>query len=89
MIPGIGKSMATKIVEIMDSGHLRKLDQFGESVSVLELFTNIWGVGAKTAQLWYQQVRLDGRTNEPVKNRPSQMDWSQMIDLSNVQWTIE
>ncbi|XP_062865816.1 DNA polymerase lambda [Trichomycterus rosablanca] len=65
-IPGIGKSMATKIVEIMDSGHLRKLDQFGEAVPVLELFTNIWGVGAKTAQLWYQQ---GFRTLEDIRTK--------------------
>uniref|UniRef100_A0A3B5Q6A6 DNA polymerase lambda n=1 Tax=Xiphophorus maculatus TaxID=8083 RepID=A0A3B5Q6A6_XIPMA len=54
-IPGIGKRMADKIEEIMESGHLRKLDHIGEAVPVLELFTNIWGAGAKTAQLWYQQ----------------------------------
>ncbi|XP_022611420.1 DNA polymerase lambda [Seriola dumerili] len=54
-IPGIGKRMADKIDEIMESGHLRKLDHIGEAVPVLELFTNIWGAGAKTAQLWYQQ----------------------------------
>lgn len=50
--------MADKIDEIMESGHLRKLDHIGEAVPVLELFTNIWGAGAKTAQLWYQQVKL-------------------------------
>lgn len=49
--------MADKIDEIMESGHLRKLDHIGEDVPVLELFTNIWGAGSKTAQLWYQQVR--------------------------------
>lgn len=54
-IPGIGKRMADKIEEIMESGHLRKLDHMGEAVPVLELFTNIWGAGAKTAQQWYQQ----------------------------------
>lgn len=59
-IPGIGKRMADKIDEIMESGHLRKLDHIGEAVPVLELFTNIWGAGAKTAQLWYQQVQLTG-----------------------------
>lgn len=48
--------MADKIDEIMESGHLRKLDHIGEAVPVLELFSNIWGAGAKTAQLWYQQV---------------------------------
>lgn len=55
-IPGIGKRMADKIEEIMESGRLRKLDYIGEAVPVLELFSNIWGAGAKTAQLWYQQV---------------------------------
>lgn len=51
--------MADKIDEIMESGHLRKLDHIGEAVPVLELFTNIWGAGTKTAQLWYQQVKLN------------------------------
>lgn len=49
--------MADKIEEIMESGHLRKLDHIGEAVPVLELFMNIWGAGTKTAQLWYQQVK--------------------------------
>ncbi|KAM6185878.1 DNA polymerase lambda [Rhynchocyon petersi] len=54
-IPGIGKRMAEKVVEILESGHLRKLDHISESVPVLELFSNIWGVGTRTAQMWYQQ----------------------------------
>ncbi|NXT76401.1 DPOLL polymerase, partial [Zapornia atra] len=54
-IPGIGKRMAEKILEILDTGHLRKLDHISESVPVLELFSNIWGAGVKTAQMWYQQ----------------------------------
>ncbi|XP_011537958.1 DNA polymerase lambda isoform X6 [Homo sapiens] len=54
-IPGIGKRMAEKIIEILESGHLRKLDHISESVPVLELFSNIWGAGTKTAQMWYQQ----------------------------------
>ncbi|XP_076981915.1 DNA polymerase lambda isoform X2 [Tamandua tetradactyla] len=54
-IPGIGKRMAEKIVEILESGHLRKLDHISESVPVLEIFSNIWGAGTKTAQMWYQQ----------------------------------
>lgn len=55
-IPGVGKRMAEKIMEILESGHLRKLDHINESVPVLELFSNIWGAGTKTAQMWYQQV---------------------------------
>ncbi|KAM4031434.1 DNA polymerase lambda isoform 1-T2 [Anomaloglossus baeobatrachus] len=54
-IPGIGKKMAEKIDEILDSGHLRKIDHISESVSILEVFSNIWGAGVKTAQNWYQQ----------------------------------
>ncbi|XP_068875974.1 DNA polymerase lambda isoform X1 [Aphelocoma coerulescens] len=54
-IPGIGKRMAEKILEILESGHLRKLDHISERVPVLELFSNIWGAGVKTAQMWYQQ----------------------------------
>lgn len=54
-IPGVGKRMAEKIVEILESGHLRKLDHISESVPVLERFSNIWGAGTKTAQMWYQQ----------------------------------
>ncbi|NWW50133.1 DPOLL polymerase, partial [Pedionomus torquatus] len=54
-IPGIGKRMAEKVLEILESGHLRKLDHISESVPVLELFSNIWGAGVKTAQMWYQQ----------------------------------
>ncbi|NXY87964.1 DPOLL polymerase, partial [Alcedo cyanopectus] len=57
-IPGIGKRMAEKILEILESGHLRKLDHISESVPVLELFSSIWGAGVKTAQIWYQQVSL-------------------------------
>ncbi|XP_055107531.1 DNA polymerase lambda isoform X4 [Symphalangus syndactylus] len=56
-IPGIGKRMAEKIIEILESGHLRKLDHISDSVPVLELFSNIWGAGTKTAQMWYQQVQ--------------------------------
>nr|XP_048295074.1 DNA polymerase lambda isoform X3 [Myodes glareolus] len=54
-IPGIGKRMAEKIKEILESGHLRKLDHISDSVPVLELFSNIWGAGTKTAQMWYHQ----------------------------------
>ncbi|XP_008580224.1 PREDICTED: DNA polymerase lambda isoform X2 [Galeopterus variegatus] len=54
-IPGIGKRMAEKIIEILESGHLRKLDHISESVPVLELFSNIWGAGTKTAKMWYHQ----------------------------------
>lgn len=78
-IPGIGKSMADKIDEIMESGHLRKLDHIGEAVPVLELFTNIWGAGAKTAQLWYQQ---GFRTLEDIRTK-AHLSHTQKIGLKH------
>lgn len=67
--------MADKIDEIMESGHLRKLDHIGEAVPVLELFTNIWGAGAKTAQLWYQQVKLTSSTeNMSLRNNLARLN---------------
>lgn len=54
-IPGVGKRVAEKVMEILESGHLRKLDHISDSVPVLELFSNIWGAGTKTAQMWYHQ----------------------------------
>ncbi|XP_003972614.2 DNA polymerase lambda [Takifugu rubripes] len=78
-IPGIGKRMADKIDEIMESGHLRKLDHIGEAVPVLELFTNIWGAGAKTAQLWYQQ---GFRTLEDIRTK-AHLSSTQKIGLKH------
>ncbi|KAK2919326.1 hypothetical protein Q8A73_003697 [Channa argus] len=80
-IPGIGKSMADKIDEIMESGHLRKLDHIGDAVPVLELFTNIWGAGAKTAQLWYQQ---GFRTLEDIRTK-AHLSSTQKIGLKYYQ----
>lgn len=67
-IPGIGKRMAEKIVEILESGHLRKLDYISDSVPVLELFSNIWGAGTKTAHMWYHQGY---RSLEDIRNQAS------------------
>ncbi|XP_017272371.1 DNA polymerase lambda [Kryptolebias marmoratus] len=78
-IPGIGKRMADKIEEIMESGHLRKLDYIGEAVPVLELFSNIWGAGAKTAQLWYQQ---GFRTLEDIRTK-AHLSSTQKIGLKH------
>ncbi|KAM6941963.1 DNA polymerase lambda [Lycodopsis pacificus] len=79
LIPGIGKRMADKIDEIMESGHLRKLDHLGEAVPVLELFTNIWGAGTKTAQLWYQQ---GFRTLEDIRTK-ARLSNTQKIGLKH------
>lgn len=78
-IPGIGTRMADKIDEIMESGHLRKIDHIGEAVPILEMFTNIWGAGAKTAQLWYQQ---GFRTLEDISTK-AHLNHNQKIGLKH------
>ncbi|XP_076839046.1 DNA polymerase lambda [Brachyhypopomus gauderio] len=78
-IPGIGKAMACKVVEIVESGTLRKLDSFGEAVTILECFTNVWGAGAKTAQLWYQQGH---RTLEDIRTKAT-LNHTQRIGLKH------
>ncbi|XP_059025113.1 DNA polymerase lambda isoform X1 [Mustela lutreola] len=84
-IPGIGKRMAEKIVEILESGHLRKLDHISESVPVLELFSNIWGAGTKTAQMWYQQ---GFRTLEDIRDQAS-LTSQQAIGLKHYEDFLE
>ncbi|KAK3096066.1 hypothetical protein FSP39_022699 [Pinctada imbricata] len=56
-LPGVGARLADKIWEIAESGDLRKLNELksSEDIKVMELFTNVWGVGAHTARQWYQQ----------------------------------
>ncbi|XP_077981265.1 DNA polymerase lambda-like isoform X2 [Glandiceps talaboti] len=56
-MPGIGRKLADKVWEIIQSGHLRKIDYVcqGEDVATINLFTKIWGVGPTIAQEWYQR----------------------------------
>uniref|UniRef100_A0A8C7W1D4 DNA polymerase n=1 Tax=Oncorhynchus mykiss TaxID=8022 RepID=A0A8C7W1D4_ONCMY len=60
-------------------GHLRKIDHLGEAVPVLEMFTNIWGAGAKTAQLWCTQ---GFRTLEDIRTKAN-LNHSQIIGLKH------
>lgn len=56
-IPTVGKSMADHIIEILETGTLKKLDFMKKDPriqSITEL-SNIWGVGDKTAEKWYKQ----------------------------------
>ncbi|XP_063433678.1 DNA polymerase lambda-like isoform X2 [Mytilus trossulus] len=66
-LPAIGAKLADKIWEIIESGGLRKLDEFksSEEIKTLELFSNVWGAGAVTSRQWYQQVRKTVETIQP------------------------
>ena len=56
-IPGLGKKMADKVAEILESGQLSKRVELqnDEKLKVVESFGEIWGVGATTAEQFYNQ----------------------------------
>lgn len=58
-LPGVGDKIACKVWEILETGCLQKVSEVCEDskTQVLELFTNIWGVGPSTAEAWYHQVQ--------------------------------
>ena len=56
-LPFVGKRLADKIMEIVSSGGLRRLENVDkEKEAVISLFTNIHGVGQTTAHQFYAQV---------------------------------
>ncbi|GLH06516.1 Uncharacterized protein GBIM_12007 [Gryllus bimaculatus] len=69
-IKGISERMATKIGEIIETGDLRKTAELigNEKMKIVDLFTQIWGVGPATADSWFRQGH---RTLEDVKTRCS------------------
>jgi len=56
-LPGIGKALADKIMEMVEVGRIRKVDEVcsSEKVKVLSLFSDVWGAGPKTAQVWWDR----------------------------------
>lgn len=53
-IPGVGQKTAQKIMEIIETGHLRRIDSENtEEAKVVKLFTGVYGVGILTARRWY------------------------------------
>ncbi|CAG8489450.1 28044_t:CDS:10 [Dentiscutata erythropus] len=52
-ISGIGHRTAEKIVEILDTGNLRRLQHFSKDDEVIEKFSDICGVGPSIAMKWY------------------------------------
>lgn len=56
-VAGVGKRIAEKIAEILETGDLQKLDELNskEDLSVIKMFTNVHGVGPSTAEAFFNQ----------------------------------
>ncbi|CAB4004769.1 DNA polymerase lambda-like, partial [Paramuricea clavata] len=51
-LPFVGERLANKIWEIVQTGHLQRLDHLDAKTDAMELFCNLWGAGPKTAETW-------------------------------------
>ncbi|KAJ3321727.1 hypothetical protein HDV06_003876 [Boothiomyces sp. JEL0866] len=65
-INGIGEKIADKIQEFLDVGYIKKNEEVPEHVQTLEIFYNIYGVGAKLAKKWYSEGM---RTLDDIRKR--------------------
>ena len=55
-LPFIGERLAKKISEILETGHLRRLDHLDPNLDIINKFNAVWGAGPKTAETWLAQV---------------------------------
>ncbi|XP_065071348.1 DNA polymerase lambda-like isoform X1 [Rhopilema esculentum] len=54
-LPFIGDRLAIKIAEIIETGHLRRLDHLDPNIEIINKFADVWGAGPKTAEKWVAQ----------------------------------
>lgn len=56
-VPGIGERLSIKLEEIVDTGHLQRLDDArgDDADAVLSTLLKIYGVGPETARRWYTE----------------------------------
>ena len=58
-LPGIGKSLAAAIAELVHTGRLRMLDRLEGEISPEDLFTTVPGVGEELARRVHEQLHLE------------------------------
>lgn len=62
-LPGVGDRLAKKVLEIIETGHLKRLDHIDPKVETLKLFSGVWGTGPKTAETWVARVTFFSISN--------------------------
>ena len=77
-IPNIGESIRTKIIELIDTGKLERLDKEHELSKVVDELTRIHGIGpAKAKDLFESGIK----TIEDIRKDTSILNKSQLIGL--------
>ncbi|CAF1264141.1 unnamed protein product [Adineta ricciae] len=78
-LPGIGSRLAEKIVEIMETGSMTKLEEYqtDADIAVMDLFGQIWGIGPAQAKRW---VDVGYRTLDDLRTK-AKLTHNQMIGL--------
>lgn len=87
-LPGIGKTMESKIKEYLDTGQIRKVEEVktliskkthkNTEINTIDVFDRIWGVGSvKAAELWAAGFR----SIDDVREDPSLLTSQQKIGL--------
>lgn len=84
-ITGVGKSVADKIMEFINTGKIKKVEEIemkqkksNKSKNILDLFENIWGVGPKKAQELYNN---GFRSIEDIRKNTDLLTKNQKIGL--------
>ena len=54
-LPFVGERLAKKIWEIIQTGHLRRLEHVDPKQDAINLFVGVWGAGPMTAETWVSQ----------------------------------
>jgi DNA polymerase (family 10) len=58
-IPGVGKAIEKKIIEIVETGKLKYLEELEDEIpAALSRFTRIPGIGPRTALLLYKELKI-------------------------------
>ena len=80
-IRGVGQSTKDKIIEILTTGKLLKLENFqnDKKVQCIISFANIWGVGSKTAHQLYNKGY---RSIEDLRKSPDVLTGQQKIGMA-------
>lgn len=73
-LPFVGEKLAKKIWEIVETGHLRRLDHIDPKIEAINLFADVWGAGPKTAEIWVskglrtlEDLKKDGNLNKQLQ----------------------